>query len=218
VRTIGDFQDDLQRALAWRKREVGGIRASVRRSKADKCPAVRGGLVLLYSHWEGFLKESVQHYIDFVFSQNLKIEKLTPNFVAIAYFSDVVEAAKATYPGSELNHLKLARRLLQGTSVICNQGSWRVDTGGDAGSETYQRLMNSIGVSFDLGMDRATWEATRVFIDEHLARDRHRIAHGQGFYISKQDLLDRAIRLTALQDRLLSSLVAAASAKQYETI
>ena len=47
-------------------------------------------VLLLYAHWEGFIKESSIKYFEFICSQKCQIKKLTENFYLI-YFKDLLK-------------------------------------------------------------------------------------------------------------------------------
>lgn len=216
--TVEDFQASLARDLSWRKQEITALRLSALRSSASRDYLFRAGLVLLCAHWEGFLRNSVECYIEHVFAQGLRVRELTPVFVAVAYFGDVRRAADAGFPGSQETHVRLAERILRGTDEVCSTAGWTARTEGNPSSEVLHRLMLSVGLNSQLGLDGASWSATRVFIDEQLLRDRHRVAHGDGFRVSRSEFLDRTRRMLGLLDRLSSELLNAAEQRTYRAI
>lgn len=215
TRTVEDLQQSLDRDLSWRKKEISGLRVSAMRSDDARHYLFRAGLVLLCAHWEGFLRKGVALYTDHVFSQGLRIRELNPVIVAIAFFADVKKAAEAGFPGSESHHLALARRILLGVDEICVAGGWEVKTEANPGTELLDRVLASIDVDRQLGMDGATWAATRRFIDEQILRDRHLVAHGEGLRLTRDEFLERAERLSLLLDHLHSTLMSAAVRGSY---
>lgn len=215
VRTVEDLQSGLERDLAWRKRELSGLRLSAMRSDATRNYLFRAGLVLVCAHWEGFLKKSVELYVDHVFAQNLKLRELSPVFVAHALFSDVMRASEAKYPGSVDTHVRLARRILEGMDEISTRSGWDVKTEGNPGTDVLVKLLSSVGINVQLGLDAAAWSTTKVFIDEQVVRDRHRVAHGEGFPISRDDFLVRTHRVIELLDRVSAQVLSAAEHCEY---
>jgi hypothetical protein len=216
VRNLEEFQAKVARELAWRKQEISGFRISAKRSDGERSYLFRAGLVLLCSHWEGFLRKAVALYFQHVFSQQLRLKQLTPNFVAAAFFADVQRAGKTDYPGSSETHGRLAQRILLGVDEICTHSTWDVKTDGNPGTEVLARLLLSAGINPQLGLDAAAWSATKVFIDEQVVRDRHRVAHGEGFRLSRTEFLERSDRMLALLDRISAELVSAAELRLYE--
>ncbi|MBU9336143.1 MAE_28990/MAE_18760 family HEPN-like nuclease [Burkholderia multivorans] len=218
VRTVEEFQAKIARELAWRKREITSLRLSARRSDDERGYLFRAGLVLLCAHWEDFLRKSIEIYFNHVFSQNLRIRELTPNFVAAAFFADVQRAGKADYPGSAETHGRLAKRILMGLDEICTRSTWDAKTEGNPGTEVLARLLSSAGINPQLGLDAAAWSTTKVFIDEQVVRDRHLVAHGEGFTITKAEFLERSERILDLLDRISNVFVSAAEARAYRAV
>lgn len=215
---LSNLQDAIQRDLAWRKREISDIRALVARVDDAAEYVFRSGQVLLCAHWEGFLKKSAKLYIDHVFSQDLRLTDLIPSMISIAYFDAVMLAATAKYPGSDGHHIKLAKKIVATINEKVSVSGWDVDTEGNPGSDTLSRILKSIGVDVQLGMDNAVWATTKVFINEQLVRDRHRVAHGEGHRIGRASFLERSERLLNLLDVLSGHLLDAAENKIYKVV
>ena len=215
METVADFQNAVQRDLAWRKLEISALRTLVNQSDEDAHYVFRATQVLLCAHWEGFLKKAARLYLEHVFAQNILLKDMVPCMVAVAYFDDVLAAASAKFPGSELNHLKLAEKIVRTINGRVERPSWNVDTEGNPGTDTLERVLRSIGVDPQLEMELAAWTTTRVFINEQIVRDRHYVAHGDGFRIDRASLLARVQRLLDLLDTLSDRLQDAAVSKRY---
>jgi hypothetical protein len=147
LRTLEELQSKLERELAWRKKEIANIRWVAKQSGAERRYFFRSGLVLLCAHWEGYLKISVQRYMEHVLAQGLHLRELSAPMVAAVLYKDVKRAADANYPGSEGAHLRLARTILEwfggrAANVTC----WEVGTEGNPGSEVLSRILASAGL------------------------------------------------------------------------
>lgn len=217
MEALVEFQDAVQRELAWRKREISAIRTQSFQAEEAANHVFRGGQVLLCAHSEGFLKSTTGLYIEHVFAQDVRVRDLTPQFIAIAYFGAVRKVAGAKFPGSEEHHLALAARILATFDRRVTAPAWKVDTEGNPTSEVVERILKSIGVDPHLGMDAAGWATTRVFINEHLVRDRNHVAHGEWLQPSRQSMLERAQRLLELLDQLASQVFLLAETRPYLT-
>lgn len=213
---LAKFESAVQRELAWRKRELSDLRAAAHRAGPGERYIFRAGQVLLCAHWEGFLKSAASAYVQHALAQKIRLRELSSPLVAVSLYRAVMQAADAKYPGSEHHHLRLADQIVEGVdSEPDDRTAWDVDTEGNPGSDTVERVLRSIGVSPNLDLDDAAWSTTKVFINEHVVRDRNAIAHGEGKPISRDELLDRVDRLLRLMDSLGELLMVAAQRRQY---
>jgi hypothetical protein len=215
MESLANFQNKLQRELAWRKREISDYRSLMAHADDSANHVFRSTQVMLCAHWEGFLKRAIDIYLKHVFAQNLTLRKLKPALVAVALYSDVIKAAEAKHPGSELNHVLLAKRIVDSIDERISVFGWDVNTEGNPGTEVVDKILKSAGLNPQIGLDSAAWATTKVFINEQLVADRHAIAHGQFRILSKAALLERSERLLRLLDQLSDHLYEAATTRTY---
>lgn len=213
--SLDDLQNILAGEIGWRKKEIVAFRSAARRASAAQACYCRAGAVMLCAHWEGFLKNSVQAYINYVFSQALPLVNLTTQFVAVYFFGDVMNAAKAQFPGSEQQHLKLAAKISASGAAPCVKPSWKVKTGGNPTSDVTCDVLASVGLDRHMGLDEAGWSIQKVFIDAQLLKDRHRVAHGERYPVDQSDLRDRSNRVIDMCERLLRLIIDAAGSEAY---
>lgn len=215
MESLTDFQNKLQRELAWRKREISDYRALMRSVDDSANHIFRSTQVMLCAHWEGFLKQAVGLYLKHVFSQNLSLRKLRPELIAVAFYGDVMKAAEAKYPGSEFNHVSLAKIIVTAIDKRVSNVGWNVNTEGNPGTDVVDKILKSAGLNNQIGFDEASWSTTKVFINEQLVADRHAIAHGQMMVLGKDAMLERSERLLRLLDHLNDHLYEAATQRKY---
>src|SRR6266513_4573149 len=87
LRTADALQDFLDRGLILRRKELTEYKflldgSSTRLDRRDAL--LRGGVTLLYAHWEGYVKNAATAYLDFLSYQRLRYEELATNFLALA--------------------------------------------------------------------------------------------------------------------------------------
>ncbi len=216
MESLSAFQDAVQRDLGWRKVEISSLRTAVHRAADSEGHLFRAGQVLLCAHWEGFLKRSAKAYAEHALSQDLRLRDLSAQMVAITFFGHVMKAAEAHYPGSTEHHLRLAEKIIEKLDARpAPKTAWEVNTEGNPGTDAVTRILQSIGVDTQLGLDETSWSTTKVFINDQLVKDRNAVAHGEGLPIHKRDLLDRTDRTLRLLDQLRDTLLAAATAQNY---
>lgn len=203
IRTPEDLYDKLAIDLAWRKKELYSIRTLTARSKDVKLETlIRSSIALTYAHFEGFTKNSVKFYFNFLNSQKLKVSDVKSNIVAVEL--------KATFEKSLTAHsIKPLTELvdsLGNKNIICkNLLKYRPYTGANL---NYERLIN---ISYALGINTDSFTSLKHLIDENLLANRNSIAHGD-YVIMDQDeineLQDRIILiLTEIKDQLTNNAV-----------
>ena len=215
MKDLDGLQDALQRDLAWRKKELSSIKLSASQAAETDDHIYRSCHVLVCSHWEGFLKKSLSIYLEHIFSQEVALKQFAPFVLAIAFFKDVKDAAQANYPGSKLNHLALAEKLVPTLNAFPDRPTWKVDTEGNPGEDVLGRLISSTGLDAKLGMPDATWETTKVFINEQLLKDRNFIAHGEGVPVTREVLIERVDRLLSVLEAVLTEIMTCATSRRY---
>jgi hypothetical protein len=215
ISSVPDLQTKLEKEVTWRKKEIIEFKLMASQAEQEPYHVTRAGLVLLCAHWEGYLKKSIQRYVEHVLAQRLRLRDIAPTFVANIYFKDVKKAAESTYPGSEEHHIRLAKRILKGLDEICEPPTWEVTTEANPGTPTMEKILRSVGLDHKLGMDAAEWSTMKVFIDEQVLQDRHKIAHGEYHRIDKGEFIKRSDRLLVLLDRLTDSIMRAAINREY---
>lgn len=74
LRTLSSLQDALDNAFAWRIKEIAAMKMSVESKSMSmtQTTLIRAGVPLLYAHWEGFIKQASQFYLEYVSNQRLK--------------------------------------------------------------------------------------------------------------------------------------------------
>lgn len=213
--TIDDLEDRLTGEIGWRKKEISAFRTAAARASSSQTYYCRAGSVMLCAHWEGFLRASIQTYVDYVFSQSLRLKDLATPFVAIYFFREVVTAGAARFPGSDGQHIKLARKIEASLEGSCDRPSWKVDTEGSPGSVVTGNILASAGLNRMMGLDETGWSVQRVFIDTQLLKDRHKVAHGERYPISQSDFRDRSDRVIGMCELLLNLILDAAGSQAY---
>lgn len=172
IRTLEDLQDAIDSEMAWRKRELSAIKANVQGArKFAKETALRGGIALLYAHWEGGVKNIAQFYLTYVSSLRLPYNELKRNFLAISIKSDL-----STYEST--GKASLQTRIVDDIfmkhterSNIPKDGVIR--TNSNLNSDVFTEIMSAIGLCCQ------SYEPHYKLIDEVLLNMRNKIAHGE---------------------------------------
>lgn len=67
LRTLDGFEAHLTEDLKWREAELDTWFRFVRKARQhERSGLLRGGVTLLYAHWEGYIKEAARAYLEHV--------------------------------------------------------------------------------------------------------------------------------------------------------
>lgn len=79
------LSDKIIHEFSWRRKELTLLKSKIPLSENPLQSAmIRATLPLLYAHWEGFVKVSLSHYLEFVSYQGLKHHELKTQFIALS--------------------------------------------------------------------------------------------------------------------------------------
>ncbi len=169
--------------MSWRKKELIDFYAMAQLgSGARQGSLCRAGVVLLYAHWEGFIKESASLYLAYT-SYNIKqrsmsFDKLSPHFAALALGSSLTVHSDA----SIVPFLSRASKMLSQPSQVPELFSWSLlRTDSNLSSVVLRKLL------LTLQFDVSVFELRSRLIDERLLAPRNRIAHGDRFPVTIDD-------------------------------
>lgn len=183
IKTKERLIDFLDEELSWRKKELSTLRANVERSREKfESTAIRSGIVLLYAHWEGFLKKAAEAYLEYVINRRLKYKELSISFIAISAkhkLNDFRQTDKATINTQVIEFLYNCdeeKALIPKENVI--------KTGFNLHSSNLREMVTTIGLDF------SPFETKSKLIDEQLLKYRNNIAHGKFLQINSKDYVN----------------------------
>ena len=212
IKTEEQFEDLIQQDFGWRKKELIAIRKRVELAQKDIAfnLEIRAGILLLYAHWEGFIKTACSNYLDFVKYRKLNMNELPDNLLALSLKSEIQEFENT---GQHILHLKFIQFIKTNLSKRANWNLEKaIDTKSNLNSEILENILSVVGIPFD------DFELKSNLIDEQLLKHRNTIAHGNGNVLDfdKNGYLkvhDEVFNLLQLFNNHLSNLV---SQKKYE--
>lgn len=208
IRTKEELLDLIDEDLAWRKKELSYLLSNVNPKSATYKTALRAGIVLLYSHWEGFVKNVCEYYLNYVKYLKLNYDELEDCFIAISVkdkMNTFQKTNKATIQTQIVSFLlnDLGQRSNIPTDNI-------IKTGSNLNSEILQEMLTAVGI------DYSNYELKANLIDTVLLKNRNSIAHGQ--YVSLDDIEYKSLHveiLTMMID-LKTSISNAAVSESYK--
>jgi MAE_28990/MAE_18760-like HEPN len=182
IRTLEELNQQLTDDLIWRKKEISDLKSLIETksfSPSKQNAMLRSGVVLLYAHWEGYIKTAATSYLEFVSRQKLIYDELAINFVAIAMKFKLKEA-------SETNKATVFTEV---TNFILTQASQNISIPYKDAVSTASNLSSTIlrEIVCLLGLDYSFYEMKEPIIDEQLLKRRNGIAHGEYLLLDREE-------------------------------
>lgn len=186
IRTVEQFSNEVDQIKQWRKKELALMKGQIegtRGSTSQQKVNLRAGHLLLYAHWEGWIKEISKLYLRYINSQRITYSNINNIFLASALKSDILELQES---GKSNIHIDFVNKLSEVYS-----SNTRVSIREDL-IQTYSNL--SYGILKDILLrldmkdvvDRENLDLHEAYIDKELVGRRNAIAHGE--YIDDYDM------------------------------
>ena len=211
IRGPTELNQFLSQSLAWRKQEIANLNIfikSLNRPHEERLLR-RCAVLFLYAHFEGFIKESAEAYIELVSRQGLAYERLKTNFVAIGARSAIREAGSS-------NLMRLHMGVVE--FLTYNQGNKAgfspdktIDTESNVSAKVFINILDTVGIHVD-----DYFSVRMLLLDGGLLAKRNAIAHGEKIEVDHDDYLQLHTLVIELLNHLRDCLENAAVLKAYE--
>lgn len=181
------FEKFLQDDLSWRKKEISDLYMICLDN--NKEVIFKSMILILYAHWEGYIKKSSKLYIKYIAEKKTKIEDLTANFKAIALKSNVnkcIENYDKLTLANELDFMNKYQRMANKKFKLNidpdnDRESDIINTHHNLKPKVFENIINILGLKYN--------DAYRVrenYISNNLLASRNTIGHGSKFNLEEQ--------------------------------
>ncbi len=166
--------------IAWRKKEVSKI--ILMHSEENSDVVVKSSVLLIYSHWEGCVKNLCKLYLSYVSSLSIGISELTDNYKAISLKGKIKQMVDSSESLTMSNELSFIRSVDEGSEDKFNVSSRFsrsdkdksiINTEDNLNHKIFESLVNIVGVG-----EKSCLVTKKAYIDEKLLSNRNKIAHG----------------------------------------
>ncbi|CAK8722505.1 MAG: hypothetical protein CDV28_13917 [Candidatus Electronema aureum] len=173
IRAAQELINFLSERKQNRKRELISLSQDLSPPKghptAHTCKAA---VVLAYAHWEGFVKEAAQAYVNLVAHKSKRLDALALSFQALVFRQELLAAQSATRRIQQ--HLSLTKRFTDDITSSCKIDHDRaIDTESNLNAEVFENICLSVG------LDYQTYWAVHGHRMDDLVANRCAIAHGE---------------------------------------
>lgn len=200
--TIEDFEDLLINDWLWRKREISDL---ILIAEQTENPVMyKSFLLLLYAHWEGYVKKSCKSYLYYLSKSNFKFCDLTDNFKAILMkeISKILDSSK--YKLTIENELQFITKL-DGLSDLKVSKKLKIDlhnekdksyinTQDNLSTNVLKNILNLLGLGY-----KDQYDLKKSLIDIKFVGNRNSIGHGS-LEIDEEDFALEIVTMKKLRD------------------
>jgi hypothetical protein len=209
IRTASDLQDVLDRDFSWRLKEISDLKSSLRSFDSTRTKTfLRGGVALLYAHWEGFIKYASQSYLEFVANQGLRYQELKICFVVFGFKKELNLLASSKRHAQNTKTIEFLLSQMGNIARLSYKGV--IDAESNLNSIVFQNIAESIGI------DVAPYETKFNLIDESLLNRRNRIAHGEYLNLDENDYFKLSDEIIGLIRRYKTDIENSLALKAYK--
>jgi len=185
IRTPAQLDEELEKELEWRQAELRAISSLIReifekpsRIDTQRRAMIHSGIVLLYAHWEGFVKNAATLYLNFVATEGKDCRDLTINFRVIQ-LKDTLENTS----GMSKSLCNLLQSLDKVSDNKFSKYENAINTGSNLSFERFKEITCILNIDYSL------YESSAMILNERLLKSRNTIAHGQHQWLTS-DLED----------------------------
>jgi hypothetical protein len=180
IRTVEALDQEIDAEISWRKQELTTALKLVQQASGPAQKAnLRSGVLILYAHWEGWVKAVAQLYIRYVNTKSISYEALSEAFLGNALKTKMTAVEEATKP---MVHNKFATFIRSELSKGATLSEDLVRTESNLSSNVLFDILDR------LGLERRPQYLLRAnMIDIDLVHRRNTIAHGQYLDLTLDD-------------------------------
>jgi len=209
IRTQEELFDYLSDEIAWRKKELIDYKLIVENYKTGLLvkPLLRGGITILYAHWEGFIKQASIAYLNYVAMKKLSYEQIAMNFVALS-IKNKIGKTKESISVEVCN--EVVDILMNKKSQTCDFPFKEIDTEFNLKSKVLKNIVLSLGLDF------SHYLPLENFIDKSLLAARNEVAHGDYKNLNYDDYVVLHNKVLSLLEYFKTQIENAVVKKEYK--
>jgi MAE_28990/MAE_18760-like HEPN len=198
IRTKENLIDALDNEIAWRKKELSYLKGNVKTNNPYFKTHLRTAIVLLYAHWEGFVKNSCELYLSYIKSLRMKYEDLGENIIALSLKSLLNEFEQTNKSTIHCQIIDFLLNKLNERANVPNENIIR--TGSNLNSNILREILTTVGLDYSI------YELKNNLIDTVLLKNRNSIAHGEYIELDEIDFNELHTEIISMMDDIKNRL------------
>ncbi len=185
------FIDSLDKDLAWRKKEISEL--LILCSQHGYQSLIKSLLLMLYAHWEGFIRNSSKLYLFHVSAMAVNLDELTINFNTISLKS-LIKACQASSDTSNLKNemdflnsfvSSRAEKFFLPEGFTKDKNKSVINTQDNVNPEVFTNICKIVGMH-----DRPCLTPKKQYFDTTFINSRNAISHGSKVLLDGNNAFD----------------------------
>lgn len=207
--TKDEFESALSEDLGWRKQEISSLYNVAQRYAESNKVIFKTVILLVYAHWEGYIKKSSKLYLKYISDKNVKISELNENFKAITLKKIITQCVKNSGRGveKEIEFIKKLDRIEKrkfkvDIDINDDFDDDIIDTAHNLKPKVLKDIISVIGIPYYSAL-----ETREQYLNKYLLESRNIISHGSRLVLDEDnefDLCNNDVR--KLKDVILTFL------------
>lgn len=209
IRSKEELIDYLTADLAWRKKELSTLYNNVVTANSKTLPtALRCASVLLYAHWEGFVKNSAESYLTYIKFQRLNLNQVNSNILALSLKQKMTEFSMTNKATFHIQFVDYFQNNLNERASFSETDS--IKTQSNLNSVILKEIFATIG------LDITTYDLKSNLIDKQLLKYRNDIAHGNQPPLNKEEYEVLHVEIVGMLDNIYTDISNSALLDKYK--
>ncbi|WP_201580502.1 MAE_28990/MAE_18760 family HEPN-like nuclease [Psychrobacter sp. Pi2-52] len=177
ISTIDKLQTKIEKDIAWRKKECADIFAiNALQTEYSQKVSIKASIVILYSHWEGFVKKASALYLDFLSSQRLTYQNLNEKFI-VHYISQTYCDINTKFTKALIYDIHFQDKVNHAEEVFRVDGFTELSKFSNINSEQFFGILRILCIDMSSPIIEY-FDLKGNFLDETIVGKRNSIAHG----------------------------------------
>lgn len=200
---ISDLEDLLFEDLTWRKKEISEL--ILLAETEEKNVLLKSIILLLYAHWEGYIKKTSKTYLKFITENKFQVSDLTDNFKYLALkglCKEVFKSSETLSTNNELNFILKFNEINEKTidkliriDLDNERDKTIIDTQDNLTPSIFKKITEIIGLTYLDG-----YESKKTQIENNLVAYRNSIGHGNKKLSNNQEFQLEIVAIKELRE------------------
>lgn len=206
---ISEFTESCASDLKWRLTELSDLKLFARDAGEAQRLILRSGLLLLYAHWEGYIKTATSKFLGVVGSHRVRFGQIRTALWVDALRSELDRASSRTLNFNERISL-IDAILAKSSQYVTAYSREAINTEANLNVKVLRRICDLTG------LDHNRYIRFSDVIDRRLLGERNKIAHGEFVEMSIAEYEDVSRQILDLMSLFTSDLEDALALRSWQ--